>query len=95
MLAGLCLAGYAGSVKERTDPVYRDRTSLGVEYKDVLRHVAGHELTLGGLTNYREAYIARLFERESLLTRGAGVGDRASVGGSASQVEEGSRPAIT
>jgi hypothetical protein len=33
---------------------------LGVEYKDVLRHVAGHELTLGGLTNYREAYIARL-----------------------------------
>jgi hypothetical protein len=64
--------------------------SLGVEYKDVLRHVAGHELTLGGLTNYRKAYIARLFERESLLTRGAGVGDRASVGGSASQVEEGS-----
>jgi hypothetical protein len=33
---------------------------LGVEYKDVLRHVAGQELTLGGLTNYREAYIARL-----------------------------------
>ena len=33
---------------------------LGVEYKDVLRHVAGHELTLGGLTNYREAYIAQL-----------------------------------
>ena len=35
---------------------------LGVEYEDVLRHVGGHELTLRGLTNYREAYIARLFE---------------------------------
>jgi hypothetical protein len=37
---------------------------LGVEHEDVLRHVSGHELTLGGLTNYREAYIARLFEVE-------------------------------
>ena len=37
---------------------------LGVEYEDILRHVNGHELTLGGLTNYREAYIARLFEVE-------------------------------
>jgi hypothetical protein len=37
---------------------------LGVEYEDVLRHVSGHELTLVGLTNSREAYIARLFEVE-------------------------------
>ena len=43
---------------------------LGVEYEDVLRHVGGHELTLRGLTNYREAYIARLFEVEiSFLDR--------------------------
>jgi hypothetical protein len=43
---------------------------LGVEYEDVLRHVGGHELTLGGLTNYREAYIARLFQVEiSFLDR--------------------------
>jgi hypothetical protein len=43
---------------------------LGVEYEDVLRHVGGHELTLGGLTNNREAYIARLFEVEiSFLDR--------------------------
>jgi hypothetical protein len=43
---------------------------LGVEYEDVLRHVDGHELTLGGLTNSREAYIARLFEVEiSFLDR--------------------------
>ena len=36
---------------------------LGVEYEDVLRHVSGHELTLGGLT-MRLSYIARLFEVE-------------------------------
>ena len=24
---------------------------LGIKYEDVLRHVSGHELTLGGLTN--------------------------------------------
>ena len=43
---------------------------LGVEYEDALRHVGGHELTLGGLTNNREAYIARLFEVEiSFLDR--------------------------
>jgi hypothetical protein len=43
---------------------------LGVEYEDVLRHVGGHELTLGGLTNSREAYIAQLFEVEiSFLDR--------------------------
>jgi hypothetical protein len=43
---------------------------LGVEYEEVLRHVSGHELTLGGLTNYREAYIAQLFEVEiSFLDR--------------------------
>jgi hypothetical protein len=34
---------------------------LDVEYEDVLRHVGGHELTLRGLTNSREAYMARLF----------------------------------
>ena len=37
---------------------------LGVEYEDILRHVDGHELTLGGLTRYRATYIARLFEVE-------------------------------
>ena len=43
---------------------------LGVEYEDILRHVGGHELTLGGLTKSREAYIAQLFEVEiSFLDR--------------------------
>jgi hypothetical protein len=43
---------------------------LGVEYEDVLRHIGGHELTLRGLTNSREAYIAQLFEVEiSFLDR--------------------------
>ena len=31
---------------------------VSVEYEDVLRHVSGHELTLSGPTNSREAYIA-------------------------------------
>jgi hypothetical protein len=37
---------------------------LGVDYEDILPHVAGHELVHNGLANAREKYIAGMFEVE-------------------------------
>ena len=37
---------------------------LGVDYESIVRHSTGYELTLSGLTNDREKFIASMFETE-------------------------------